>query len=979
MADRFARSGYAALRRIARVDPITLIVITATVLFVLIGIGSPLLGLSVYADTGMLANYGGYRDVLAGVRPQTVDLRDLVDASLPNSILFGEAIRAGDFAAWNPYPVGGDTLGSTPNYGMASPLSLPFWFLPGWMAPAYVSLLEVACAVGGTYLFLRRLRLGAAAAWLGGVVYASSAFMVVWSGWPHTRVAAFVPALFWAVECLAQRMRVREVALVALAVAGLVIGGFPSVTGYALLTAAIYLLTRVAAEHGRDWRAIARRLGAATAGLAAGVGIAAFQLVPWIRHMASILTLGRSQEPNSHIPGEAVLTAIAPYAFGTVDPSRPPDWFGGLRLIDADAYVGSAALVLAISAVALAGPARARLPRGVWWMLVATTAGWTVVIFFGGPLLYALQRLPFLFSDNFVGRGRSLLGFLLAVLAAVGFDVLIRRAEAGRPLGRAEAGRPLGRFGRRYGIGVWAGLAAGGLVAYLAARRVAARPYRDREPGEPDFLAHLHRELAVGLVLLLVAAACVAWLWFGRRDREWTHTVAAVTLVLLVAGQALWFVRTYHPRTDRDTFYPTTPTQTYLAANLGHQRFYGADGAIFGSVDVTARLRSFHGHAFIQTTYGDLAAALPTEQFFVPPTAIVSDPLGGAVAASPVLDRAAVSHYIVPPEVRPFGEVHIGRTDGATVVLVPERPVTVPLEVSGPVRGIGLTVDADLASSPVPDSAPVPDSSPVPAMPPVTVVLRDATGAEVARGERRPPPADRPGAGNGVDSWTVPLMAERVPPGTRLTAEITLHGPTPVTVAAGTTGPALTVITPADDGLRMVYAAETVIYQRIRALDRARWASAAVVEPDPRARVQLLAAGSLRPDQVVLDGAGPAPDGGPAEVTWVEDGLDEMVLSVRARGTGYLVLADALQVGWRVTVDGEPAPVVRADHAFVAVAVGPGTHTVRWYYPWPWAGVGIWITITTLLIGLAAFLAPPALRRWPALARPLLRRPLRRS
>src|SRR6185503_4398553 len=95
--------------------------------------------------------------------------------------------------------------------------------------------------------------------------------------------------------------------------------------------------------------------------------------------------------------------------------------------------------------------------------------------------------------------------------------------------------------------------------------------------------------------------------------------------------------------------------------------------------------------------------------------------------------------------------------------------------------------------------------------------------------------------------------------------------------------------------------------------------------------------------------------GGGAEVTWVEDGLDEMALSVRARGSGYLVLTDALQDGWRVTVDGAPATLVHADHAFVAVAVGPGDHTVRWSDAWPWADPGVWITLVTgslLLTGL---------------------------
>jgi hypothetical protein len=932
-------AGYvrAALRRVPvrawlprRVDPVTALVVTATVAFALAGIGGPLLGLGVFADTGSLAGYSPYRDVLAGVQPHTLGVRDQVDAAMPNAILFGEALRGGDFAAWNPYAVGGDPLGATPNFAIASPLSLPYWFLPGWLAPAYVRLLELVAAIGGTVLFLRRLRLSAAAAWLGGLAYAGGAFMIVWTGWPQTRVAALIPALFWAVERLAQRVRVREVALVALPVAGMLLGGFPTVTGYALLTASAYLLTRVVAEHRRAWRPAAVRLGAAAAGLAAGVGLAAWQMVPWIAHMATVFQLDRTQDPTSHVPGEALLTAIAPYAFGTANPARPPVWFGDLSLIDANAYVGSAVVVLAVAAVALAGTARTLLPRGVWWLLVGSAVGWAVAVYFGGPFLAALQRLPYLFSDNFVGRARSVLGFILAVLAAVGFEAVRAR------------GRSASRAGRWYGVAVWLALAAGGVVAYLAGR--SATP--------SDLFGHLHRALAVGLVLLLVAAAAVGWLRFGRWRPHWTHATAAGLVVVLVAGQALWFARTYHPRTPRQQFYPTTPTQTYLAAHLGHQRYYGADGAIFGSVDVTARLRGLHGHTFLQQTYADLVAALPAEQFFVPPTAIVSDPLGGAAAVSPVLDRAAVRYYVAPPEIRPFGEVHIGQFDGTTTTaLVPGRTISTPLPVTGPVRGIGLT--------------PAPVSDGTAAMPAVSVVLRDAAGAVLARGERRPVGPGRartdPAAEGGItDDWTVPLAAEDVPPGTRLTADVTLHGTAPVTVATAAGRPALSVVTPGDDGLRLVAAGETVIYERTRAVDRARWASSAVVEPDPAARVQLVASGALRPDQVVLDAPGPAADGRGAEITWVEDGLDAMVLSVRAHGTGYLVLADALQSGWRVTVDGSPAPILRADHAFVAVAVPPGQHTVRWTYPLPWTGAGAWITLVTAL----ALLAGLAVEQW---------------
>jgi hypothetical protein len=128
------------------------------------------------------------------------------------------------------------------------------------------------------------------------------------------------------------------------------------------------------------------------------------------------------------------------------------------------------------------------------------------------------------------------------------------------------------------------------------------------------------------------------------------------------------------------------------------------------------------------------------------------------------------------------------------------------------------------------------------------------------------------------------------------------------------------------------------------------------VDTDPTDRVNLLASGAVRPDQVVLSAPGPVADGRPALVTWVDDGLDEMVLRVDAEGTGYLVLADAIQHGWQVTVDGVAAPLVAADHAFVAVALGKGAHIVRFVYPPPWQGTGAGITFATvivLLLGLA--------------------------
>lgn len=1014
-------------------DPVAAIVITATAVFALAGIGGPLLGLSVFADTGSLRDYSGYRDVLATADVQNNYVRDLVDSAMPNSILFGEALRSGQFAAWNPYTLGGGPLGSNPNAAVASPISAPWWVLPGWLAPGYVKLLEIICGVGGMFLFLRRLRLGRAASWLGGLVFVSSAFMVAWTGWPQTRVACLIPALFWALERLAQRVRPREVALVSLPVAGMLLGGFPAVVGYTLLTAGAYLLVRVIAEHRYAWRPALARLAAAGAGVAAGVGLAAWQLVPWVQFMTTAYVQGRAQTPADHIPVDALLTAIAPYAFGTTNPAFLPDWFGSLELIDAESYLGAAALVAVVTAIALAGTARRLLPRGTWWLFVGAAAMWLAAIYLGGPLLEVLQGTSSLFSANFVGRARSVLGLLFAVLAAVGFEAVLRgrRASAttdgvgsadgirsGRGTGARRGGAAwladlqLGRLGWPwprwvYGAAVWGGLALIGGWLYDAGRTKALESTDKRAPGVagPDYLSYLHGQLAIGLGLMIVAGGAVAWLWwrpatlvpsplrrrlaalFGTRlasrpvapssphrtaSRRRTLVIVSAILPILVAAQALAWVRTFYPRTDRQDFYPTNPTQEFLAAHLGHERYFGTDGAIFGSVDTTARLRSFDGHAFIDQGYAQLAQGMPGEQFHSPTTTITSDKgFAAAVAVDPVLDRAAVRFYVAPPEVTPFGQISTGLSDGTEVSLSPGATVTVGIRADSGLRGIGvLPVPAADAPTTSPfDQRASDDAETVPALSAessanLRVTVRDGTGTVVAVGERRSSTRDGDRL-EGGSPWVVPLAGESVPAGTDLTAEITELGTTTLQVSGAAGSPAITTVTAENDGLRLVYAQESVIYQRTRALDRARWASSATVVTDPAQAVQMLATATVAPNTVVLAAPGPPADGLPGAVTWVTDGLNEMILSVRAQGAGYLVLADAIRNGWQATLDAVPTDIVSADRAFAAVAVPAGTHTIRFTYPQPFTGPGITITALTILILFATLTANIWRRRLP--------------
>jgi hypothetical protein len=108
----------------------------------------------------------------------------------------------------------------------------------------------------------------------------------------------------------------------------------------------------------------------------------------------------------------------------------------------------------------------------------------------------------------------------------------------------------------------------------------------------------------------------------------------------------------------------------------------------------------------------------------------------------------------------------------------------------------------------------------------------------------------------------------------------------------------------------------------------------------------------------------PAPGGsgcGPAgRSLYLRPQPDRVRLEVEAERDGYVVVADAFDPGWRASVDGAAAPVLRANVAFRAVPVPAGRHVVEMIYR-PRA-VSRGATLTVLFLVLLAATATAALR-----------------
>jgi hypothetical protein len=128
------------------------------------------------------------------------------------------------------------------------------------------------------------------------------------------------------------------------------------------------------------------------------------------------------------------------------------------------------------------------------------------------------------------------------------------------------------------------------------------------------------------------------------------------------------------------------------------------------------------------------------------------------------------------------------------------------------------------------------------------------------------------------------------------------------------------------------------LYVNPDALPRAYFVPLIEVVSDPEALLQQLANGRVDPRQVALVES-PPPSGftgvdiaADGTVEFVTNDPERVVLRVHATKPGFLHLTDQYFPGWRATVNGTPAPILRANFLFRAVEVPAGDSLVEFRY-----------------------------------------------
>ena len=572
-----------------------------------------------------------WKSVAPDAVPANPLLADVSAQLHPWLIYAAREIAEGRFPLWNPHAFGGAPLFGAAQAQLLFPLNALAYVLPATLALTLIAILKTALAGLTMYWFLRGMPVAGPAALLGALAFMWSAAMVVWLHSPFTSGLAIVPVVLGAIHRLRTRGGTRWIAVTAVAVALVILAGYPQGLLYTVLVALAWALTLAPGAPGGPWRF----LGGAGAGIALGVVLGAVQLVPFVEYLReSAVTAYRAEwVPFMRLPARAIVTLFLPQYYGT---PGGRDYWGPFNFHVIAVAVGVAPwLVLPVAVVA------AWRDRAAAFFVVL--AAFSAAMLYGAPGAQALAQIPpFSMTGNL--RFGALLVVALAVLAGLGADAIARADAACR--------RQVAHLVRA-GVVIAAALPLFFVAtAILALSRDATR-------------VSLALQYAWWLAVLVAGALCaLCWLRDGRV--RWAIGLAAVQL-----ASTLPLGATYNPVIDTRLFYPEPRVLGALRAETardGSRVLTGANNVsmLYGLSEPTGydaltprRIEAIAGPIGATRTLGLLG----------------TEPLtAAAVFSSPALDLMAVRHLLVPPGMSPGArfalaydgpDARVFRNDGA--------------------------------------------------------------------------------------------------------------------------------------------------------------------------------------------------------------------------------------------------------------------------------------------------------------------------
>jgi Bacterial membrane protein YfhO len=179
----------------------------------------------------------------AGVTPLTIsnfEMQDVVMQMVPWAHEVRTAWREGRVPLWTELAGCGYPLLANMQSAALSPLRLLALPLPLGYAMTAEAAMKILIALTFTYLFCRRRGYGQIPSAIGAACFGFGPFLAVWLHFPHSTVAAFLPAVLYQIDLLAERITFGRFAFATMLGPLVLFGGHPETAAHMLFFGALY-------------------------------------------------------------------------------------------------------------------------------------------------------------------------------------------------------------------------------------------------------------------------------------------------------------------------------------------------------------------------------------------------------------------------------------------------------------------------------------------------------------------------------------------------------------------------------------------------------------------------------------------------------------------------------------------------------------------------------------------------------------------